>query len=204
MSRNNEIPLGCYLMMFIIAIPFFIVSTCNDKIRDKEKQKEYTELAEQRETYLKQFDFNFEEITKDIENVNLQNIRKSIPRKPIIIFQKRIYDNKDEFFFNYELNKKLEKKNMSFKNGEINTIVLISDTLISIGRYSRSNNIGYKQNIIISYIDKKTNQVIFKTIIEGENPPDEIRYHENDNSHKVYGTRASELEIYESIINDVK
>lgn len=204
MSRNNEIPLGCYLMMFIIAIPFFIVSTCNDKIRDKEKQKEYTELAEQRKTYLKQFDFNFEEITKDIENVNLQYIQNSIPRKPIIIFQKRIYDNKDEFFFNYELNKKLEKKNMSFKNSEINTVVLISDTLIGIGRYSRSNNIGYKQNIIISYIDKKTNQVIFKTIIEGENPPDEIRYHENDKSNKVYGTKASELEIYESIINNIK
>lgn len=187
-----------------MAIPFFIVSTCNDKIRDKEKQKEYAELSEQRKTYLKQFDFNFEEIAKDIENVNLQNIQKSTPRKPILIFQKRVYDKKNEFFFNYELNKKLEKKYMSFKNSEINTIVLISDTLIHVGRYSRTNKVGFKQNIIISYIDKKTNQVIYKKIIEGEKPPDEIRYHENDNSNEVYGTRPSELEIYENILNNVK
>ena len=204
MSRNNQMPWGCYLMILIVAIPFFTVSTCNHIIRDKEKQKKYAKLSEQRKTYLNQFDFNLEETAKEIENVNLENIQKAIPRKPILIFQKRVYDKINHFSFNYELNKKLEKKYTSFKNNEINTIVLISDTLIDVGRYSRSNKLGYKQNIIINYIDKKTNQVIYKKIIEGEQPPDEIRYHEKDNSNKVYGKRPSELEIYENIINNVK
>ncbi|WP_035673711.1 hypothetical protein [Flavobacterium sp. 83] len=204
MSRNNQMPLGCYLIIIVIAIPFFIVNTCNDKIRDNEKQKEYDELSEQRKTYLKQFDFNFEEIVKDIENVNLQNIQKSIPRKPILIFQKRVYDTKKEIFFNYQLNTKLKNKYMSFKNSEINTIVLISDTLINIGHYSRTNKVGFKNNIIITYIDKKTNEVIYKKTIEGEKPPDEIRYYENDDSNEVYGTRPSDLEIYENILNNIK
>lgn len=89
MSRNNKTPIGCYLIMFIIAIPFFIVSTCNDKKSEKEKEKKYVELSKKRENYLRQFDFDIEEMAKDIKNVNFKNIQKSTPRKPIIIFEKR-------------------------------------------------------------------------------------------------------------------
>lgn len=93
---------------------------------------------------------------------------------------------------------------MSFKNSEINTIVLISDTLINTGQYSMTKKLGYKQNIIINYIDKKTNQLIYKNVIEGGNPPEEIKYHTNDNYNEVYGERPSELLIYENILGHIK
>ncbi|SHM73920.1 hypothetical protein [Flavobacterium xanthum] len=203
MRRNNETPLGCYLIIIIIASPFFLISMCNDRLQDKEKKIKYDKLAEERKNYLNQFDFDFEEVTKDIENLNLQKIQRSKPNKPLIIFQKRVFDKKNELFFTYELNKKLEKGYMSFKKNEINTIVVISDTLINVGYYSRTNKIGFKNNILISYIDKKTNRVIKNFEIEGEEPPKEIRYHENDDYNKVYGKRPSELEIYENIVNNI-
>ena len=204
MRRNDDTPLGCYLIFFVIIFIVFAVSNCNDEKRNEEKQKDKGKLDQIQKEYLNRFDFNFEEIIENIENLNLQNIEKSTPKKPIIIFEKRTVDNKKIVFFNYQLNKKLDKEYVSFKNNEINTIVLISDTLINVGHYSRTEKIGFKNNIIITYIDKKTNKIIFKDEIEGEKPPEQIRYHENDESDKVYGKRPSELEIFEKIITNIK
>ena len=207
MSRNNQIPLGCYLIMLPFALVFFGISTCNDKIRENENQEKYKKLQQEKSNYLNKFNLSFEEIAEDIKNSNVQIIQKSSPKKPIIIFQKRTINKREEVFFNYDLNKKLEKGYESFKNNEINTIVLVSDTLIKIGQYSRTEKIGFRNNIIITYIDKKTNRVIFKDEIQGEEPPEEIRYSKKDhysNYNEVYGKRPSEEEIFEKIVYNIK
>jgi hypothetical protein len=204
MVRNDKTPLGCYIIIFIFLFIFVAISNCNDNERNAVKQKELEKSNQKLNAYVKKFDINFEEMTKNIENVNHENIQKSIPKKPIIIFQKRTIDKKNSISFNYYFNYRLEDKFMSFKNSEIKTIVLISDTLINIGHYSGTQKIGFKNNIVISYIDKKTNRIIFKDVIEGEEPPQEIKYRERDKFDEVYGKRPSEEEIFKRILTNIK
>lgn len=204
MRRNDDTPFGCYIIFFIIIFIIFAISNCNDEKRDEENQKKSKKTQQIKTNYINKFDFKLDIFSKEIEDLNLEKFDKSTPKKPIIIFKKRRVNNKNQFSFYYDLNKKLQNDFMSFSNDEINTIVIITDTLINIGNYSRTNKIAFKNNIVITYIDNKTKKVILQDYILGDDPPQEIKYYEKDESNKVYGKRPNESEILEKVLSNLR
>ncbi|MES2544210.1 MAG: hypothetical protein V4548_04945 [Bacteroidota bacterium] len=197
MKNNN----GCFITLFLILIyitAVIIVRNNNSENKQKKviEQKKKVKIEREEEiAFILNYDFDVKEFGKQFEKCQVGNNKYYKPNLPIIVYKKDKYYST---IFDYSLNKKVKEIFKSFKIKNINTVVILKDTLVDIGRYTRGNARAIQQQIIISYIDIKTKKEVFFDIVKGEDPPKSIKSRHLLEG-KVLGSPPTEENILEAI-----
>jgi len=194
--------LGCFGIVLIIIFIVIAVDNCNSEERKREKMALIATTQREKQAFENKFNYNLDSVSKIfLENTLRLHRTKVKPVLPIMIFEKR---GDDSIWVRqyYSLNKRLSANFIATRKEEIGTFVLVQDTKVEKGKYSRSNHKGLQQYIIISYINPKTSKIINSDTIKGGEPPEQAEYRENDIFDYHIGTLVKEDDILNTILDN--
>lgn len=178
MSRNDKLPAGCAIPIFIIVgiMLYFINTDSAEEIKEKDKIHK---------GYINKYDYNPDTLAVEYSNVfdNYSDAKDLVKPKFLIL-----YEYKNQVTFNPEGTVKLPDSLIAYKKSELKTIVLqsSSDEFVS-GLWEHGVK---RQQSVLKFIDFKSKKIIYKTTILG--------YHQYENQSRRGST--TEYHLYDSDI----
>jgi hypothetical protein len=187
---NLKLFSGFYSVIILIA--FFSAKGCYNG--DKEINDRKIAKNNAIETYKKQYDFNVDSYTTNIDLAKPGTRKNKVLKSPIIVYIKR--NGKTEF--DYDFNKTLERNLISFSIDSIKTIVVLENVSLDVGRYTNGTTDAQKIQTTISFIEKRTMSEMSLVTLTGGEPPSSISYSHGAPASRS-GSAPTQYEIVEAI-----